>query len=67
MHLYLQLNQPKVPRQTDNYLPHFLFVDSGCPCMLPNDDEQAPRLAPEKRDFTATYALGATMRQITNY
>ena len=30
-------------------------------------DEQAPRLAPEKRDFTATYTLGATMRQITNY
>ena len=23
-------------------------------------DEQAPRLAPEKRDFTATYTLGAT-------
>ena len=21
---YLQLNQPKIPRQTDNYLPHFL-------------------------------------------
>ena len=30
-------------------------------------DEQAPRLAPEKRDFTATYTLGATMRQITYY
>ena len=30
-------------------------------------DEQAPRLAPEKRDFTATYTLGATTRQITYY
>ena len=30
-------------------------------------DEQAPRLAPEKHDFTATYTLGATMRQITYY
>ena len=28
-------------------------------------DEQAPRLAPEKRDFMATYTLGATMRQST--
>ena len=31
------------------------------------DDEQAPRLAPEKRDFTATYTLGATTPQITYY
>ena len=30
-------------------------------------DEQVPHLAPEKRDFTATYTLGATMRQITYY
>ena len=30
-------------------------------------DEQALRLAPEKRDFTATYTLGATTRQITYY
>ena len=30
-------------------------------------DEQAPCLAPEKRDFTATYTLGATTRQITYY
>ena len=30
-------------------------------------DEQAPRLAPEKHDFAATYTLGATMRQITYY
>ena len=32
-----------------------------------NIDEQAPRLAPEKRDFTATYTLGATTQQITYY
>ena len=32
-----------------------------------NTDEQALHLAPEKRDFTATYTLGATMRQITYY
>ena len=30
-------------------------------------DEQASRLALEKRDFTATYTLGATTRQITYY
>ena len=36
-------------------------------CAQQCDDEQASRLAPEKRDFTATYTLGATMRQITYY
>ena len=30
-------------------------------------DEQAPHLAPEKRDFTATCTLGATMQQTTYY
>ena len=30
-------------------------------------DEQALRLASEKHNFTATYTLGATMRQITYY
>ena len=34
---------------------------------LDTTDEQALRLAPEKRDFTATYTLGATTRQITYY
>ena len=42
-------------------------VTINLPKIVSCGDEQAPRLAPEKRDFTATYTLGATMQQITYY
>ena len=45
----------------------FLMLAFSLVPMWYNGDEQAPRLAPEKCDFMATYTLGATMRQITYY